>query len=409
MPDTLPPPPTEKLFSRSTLTAAVILSLLLGTIGGGVAGAVVTGRVGSWFSRESTTSASSTSGTNATLQVEEESATIDVVQKAQGSVVSIVATKDLSKVYNQRGRSFSPFEDFFGFSVPQVPNGEQEVSSGTGFIMSADGYIVTNKHVVEDDEADYTVILNTDQRYDATVLATDPVNDLAVVKIDAKDLTPLEFGDSSTLQTGQTVIAIGNALGYRNTVTKGVVSGLARRVTAGNGQSAETLEDVIQTDAAINFGNSGGPLLNLAGQVVGVNTAVSQEGQLIGFAIPVSQAKIVFDSVKATGKVVRPYLGVRYVPVTKALQESNKLTVDYGVLIQRGTGQDELAIIPGSPADKAGLQENDIILEIDGVKLDDDHSLAGQIQKHVPGDTISLKVLSKGEEKTIRTTLEEYT
>lgn len=410
MNDALPTPPLhEHRTTRATLTVAVLLSLVLGTIGGGFAGAILSGKVGGWYQRVTgNTVATAEQGSAATLQVQEESATVDVVQDAQESVVSIIATKDLSKVPNQRIRSFSPFEDFFGFSTPQVPQGEQQVSSGTGFIVSADGYIMTNKHVVEDDEAAYTVILNTDARYPAKVVATDPVNDLAVVKIEGTTFTPLTFGDSSLLKTGQTVIAIGNALGYQNTVTKGVVSGLARRVTAGSGQSAETLEDVIQTDAAINFGNSGGPLLNLAGQVVGVNTAVSQEGQLIGFAIPVSQAKLVYDSVKANGKVVRSYLGVRYIPITKSLQETNKLSVDYGVLIQRGSRQSELAIIPGSPADKAGLQENDIILEVDGVKLDDNHSLSGQIQKHVPGDVITLKVLSKDQEKTIKVTLEEY-
>ncbi len=408
MNDSLPPTPPkpQPRFSQVTLTVAVLLSLVLGTIGGGVAGAVVTGKLGTWFHRTPQVTVADATGSSTTLQVEEESATISVVEKAQKSVVSIVATKDLSKVNSQQGSLF-PFEDFFGFSTPQVPQGKQEVSSGTGFIVSTDGYVITNKHVVEDKDAEYTIIMNDGQRYAATVVATDPVNDLAIVKFTAENLTALELGDSSKLETGQTVIAIGNALGYRNTVTKGVVSGLARRVTAGNGQSAETLEDVIQTDAAINFGNSGGPLLNLAGQVVGVNTAVSQEGQLIGFAIPVSQAKLVFESVKATGKVVRSYIGVRYIPITKNLQEQNKLTVDYGVLIQRGTNQSELAIIPSSPADKAGLQENDIILEIDGVKLDSEHSLTGEVQKHKPGDTVELKVLSKGKEKTVTVTLEE--
>jgi serine protease Do len=240
------------------------------------------------------------------------------------------------------------------------------------------------------------------------VIATDPSNDLAVLKIEATGLTPVEFGDSTKLDIGQTVIAIGNALGqFRNTVTKGVISGLARHVTAGDGQSTETLEDVIQTDAAINPGNSGGPLLNIAGQVIGVNTAVSQAGQLIGFAIPGNQAKQVFESVKKNGKIVRSFLGVRYIPITKTLQEQNKLTVDYGVLIQRGNTRDELAVIPASPADKAGLVENDIILEIDGQKLNTDTSLAGIIQKHAPGDSITLKVISKGKEKSITATLEE--
>jgi S1-C subfamily serine protease len=403
-----PAPKPQPRFTQSTLTMAVILSLILGTVGGVVGGSLASGRFDSWFNRTfvKTSVASPSSGSSSALKVEEESATVDVVKKVQKSVVSIIITKDLSKVYNQSG--LSPFDFFFGTGQQQPQSGTQEIGGGSGFILSSDGYIMTNRHVVDDAQADYTVLTNDAKSYPAKVIATDPVNDLAVLKIDAKDLPAIEFGNSDSLQIGQTVIAIGNALGeYRNTVTKGVVSGLARRITAGDGQSSETLENAIQTDAAINPGNSGGPLLNLAGQVIGVNVAVSQQGQLIGFAIPANQANSVYESVKTTGRIVRPYLGVRYVPITKSLQEENKLSVDYGVLIQRGTARDELAIIPGSPADKAGLQENDIILEINGVKLDTEHSLSGEIQKHKPGEVITLKVLSKGKEKTVSATLEE--
>ena len=402
-----PAPKPQPRYTSSALTLAVILSLILGTIGGAVGGGLASGNFDSWFNRTFSTSVASTSsGSSTTLQVEEESATVDVVQRVQKSVVSIIITKDLSKIYNQSGPGLSPFDFFFGSGQPQ--EGTREVGGGSGFILSADGYIMTNKHVVDDAQADYTVLTNDAKRYSAKVVATDPVNDLAVLRIDAKDLPAIEFGNADTLQVGQTVIAIGNALGeYRNTVTKGVVSGLARRITAGDGQSSETLENVIQTDAAINSGNSGGPLLNLAGQVIGVNVAVSQQGQLIGFAIPANQASTVYESVRKTGKVVRPYLGVRYIPVTKSLQEQNKLSVDYGVLIQRGTTKDELAIIPASPADKAGLQENDIILALNGVRLDAEHSLTGEIQKRAPGDAITLTVLSKGKEKTVTATLEE--
>lgn len=403
-----PAPQPQPRFSRSTLTVAVILSLILGTIGGAVGGALTSGRLDSWLDRVLHRSpvTVSTSGGASTLRVEEESATVDVVKRVQKSVVSIIITKDLSKVYNQSG--MSPFEYFFGTGLQQPQQGKQEIGGGSGFILSADGYIMTNKHVVDDAQADYTVLTNDGKSYAAKVSAIDPVNDLAVLKIDARDLPVIEFGNSDALQIGQTVIAIGNALGeYRNTVTKGVVSGLARRITAGDGQSSETLENAIQTDAAINPGNSGGPLLNLAGQVIGVNVAVSQQGQLIGFAIPANQANSVFDSVKKTGRIVRPYLGVRYVPVTKSLSEQNKLSVDYGVLIQRGTAAGELAVIPGGPADKAGLQENDIILEVNGVRLDTEHSLSGEVQKHAPGDTVTLKVLSKGKEKSVTATLAE--
>lgn len=402
---TLPPKP-QPTVSQRVLVAAVSISIIFGALAGALGGAMSSGRFDSWFrdvfSAENNAAPSSISTKSVTVQ--EESATVDVVKKVKGSVVSIIVTKDLSKIYNQ-SNTF-PF-DFFGIQQP-VPQGKREVGGGSGFIVSADGFIMTNKHVVEDTDAEYSVLTNDGKRYAAKVIAVDPSNDLAVVKIDAKGLVPVELGDSAKLDIGQTVIAIGNALGqYRNTVTKGVISGLARRVTAGDGQSTETLEDVIQTDAAINPGNSGGPLLNIDGQVIGVNTAVSQEGQLIGFAIPVNQAKLVFESVKKNGKIVRSFLGVRYIPITKSLQEQNKLTVDYGVLIQRGNTREELAIIPGSPADKAGLVENDIILEIDGQKLQGDVSLAGIIQKHAPGETITLKVLSKTQEKTLTVTLEE--
>lgn len=401
-----PAPKPQPTITQRTLVVAIVLSVIFGTIGGALGGAMSSGKFDSWF-RDFFGGGNGTSvgSTSKSVTVQEESATVDVVKKVKGSVVSIIVTKDLSKIYSQSNNSF-PF-DFFGVQ-PQVPQGKREVGGGSGFIVSADGYIMTNKHVVEDTEAEYSVLTNDGKRYAAKVIAVDPSNDLAVVKIDAKGLTPVELGDSSKLDIGQTVIAIGNALGqYRNTVTKGVISGLARRVTAGDGQSTETLEDVIQTDAAINPGNSGGPLLNIDGQVIGVNTAVSQEGQLIGFAIPVNQAQLVYESVKKNGKIVRSFLGVRYIPITKTLQEQNKLSVDYGVLIQRGNTREELAIIPSSPADKAGLAENDIILEIDGQKLQGDVSLAGIIQKHAPGDSITLKILSKTKEKTLTVTLEE--
>jgi len=347
-----------------------------------------------------------------TISVQEESATIESVKKVSPSVVSIVITQDLSKIYNSTGPNIFPFDDYFEFNLPfelEEPQGMQEVGAGTGFIISKDGLIVTNKHVVDSTEAEYTVILNDGQQYEATVLDTDPFNDLALIKVEANDLPVVELGDSDPLEIGQTVIAIGNTLGeYSNTVTRGVISGLSRTVTASDGQGrSETLEDIIQTDAAINFGNSGGPLINLDGQVIGLNTAVNREGQLIGFAIPINQAKKAIESVRENGKIVRPYLGVRYLIINEEIAERNKLSVDYGALIVRGDEVSELAVIPGSPADKAGLVENDIILEIDGQRIDKDHSLAKQLQKFNPGDTVDLKILHKGDEQTIKATLAE--
>ena len=169
---------------------------------------------------------------------------------------------------------------------------------------------------------------------------------------------------------------------------------------------SESLSHVIQTDAAINPGNSGGPLLNLDGQVIGVDTAIVQGSQNIGFALPIDNIKTVIDSVRATGKIIRPYIGFRYGTVTPSMKEANNLTVDYGIIVKPGQGKDELAVIPGSPADKAGIVENDIITEIDGVKIDADSDFAQTIRQHKVGDTITLNVISKGVKKVVTLKLE---
>ncbi|MBI2582640.1 trypsin-like peptidase domain-containing protein, partial [Candidatus Azambacteria bacterium] len=248
---------------------------------------------------------------------------------------------------------FGPFE----FQVPQFRQKgteKREVGGGTGFIISSDGLILTNKHITADSAADYTVLTNDGQKIPARVLAQDPVQDLAVIKIDQTGLATLPLGDSDKIQIGQIAIAIGNALGeFRNTVSIGVISGIGRRITAQGGGLTETLEDVIQTDAAINPGNSGGPLLNVRGEVVGINTALVQGAQNIGFAIPINKAKKDIQDVKTRGKIVTPFLGVRHVLLTKDIQQRNNLSVDYGALIVRGP-EGEPAIQPGSPAEKAG-------------------------------------------------------
>ncbi|MGC9048970.1 MAG: S1C family serine protease [Patescibacteria group bacterium] len=353
-------------------------------------------------------------------EVQEESAVVAAVKKVSPAVVSIVVSKYVSRYYGPE--SLFP-EDFFEFSWPfsfrfQFPQPKeeqkkekQEVGGGTGFVISsADGLILTNKHVVADEEAEYTVITNEGQKFEAKVLARDPFNDIAVLKVEKINLAEVELGDSDKLEIGQTVVAIGNALGeYRNTVTRGVISGIGRTVTAGdNTGRSEVLENVIQTDAAINPGNSGGPLINLKGQVIGINVAMNLSGQLIGFAIPINQAKSVIASVKKYGKIVRPFLGVRYIIINEAIAKANNLSVNYGALILRGKNPEDLAITPGGPADKAGLVENDIILEINKQKIDEQHTLAKEIQKYKPGDEVELKVLSKGKEKTVKVTLEEY-
>ncbi len=348
--------------------------------------------------------------------IDEESATIKVVEKAAPAVVSIIVSQEISRYIYE----WSPLEEFFQeewpffeFKIPQpkkLPEKEkQQIGRGTGFIISPDGLILTNKHVVYEKDAEYSVITNEGKTLPAKILATDPFNDIAILKIEGNNFAYLKLGDSDKVKIGQTVIAIGFALGeFRNTVTKGVVSGIGRKITAGGGGRIEQLEDVIQTDAAINPGNSGGPLLNLKGEVIGINTAMSLEGQLIGFAIPINVAKYAVESVKKFGKIVRPFLGIRYIIINETIKKANNLPVDYGALIVRGEQPTELAITPGSAADKAGLAENDIILELNGQKITQENPLAKMIQKFKPGDTVTLKVLSKGKEKIIRVVLGEY-
>jgi serine protease Do len=339
---------------------------------------------------------------------------IDVVKMADPAVVAITVSKNVP-VYEQYYGSISPFDDFFGgfFRVPQIrQNGTelQEVGGGSGFIVSPDGYIVTNRHVVFDESAQYTVFTNDGEKHDATVIARDAMLDIAVIKIEGENFSYLSFGDSSSLQVGQSVIAIGNALAeFRNTVSVGVVSGLSRSIVASDRQGGvESLEELIQTDAAINGGNSGGPLLDLNGNVIGVNVAIVSGAQNVGFALSSNSVKNVVESVRETGKISRPYLGVRYIPITEELSESNNLKFDYGVLVQRGETPEDLAIIPGSPADKSGILENDIILEIDGKKLDAGNSLSTVIAGKKAGDEISLKIYSKGKEKIVTVRLEEF-
>jgi serine protease Do len=355
------------------------------------------------------------------VTVTEDSATIDVIEKANPAVISIIVTKDLPVIeqYYQSSpggdlfRQFfgDDFGDSFGYGVPRYrQNGteKQEVGGGSGFIVSPDGFIITNRHVVTDEEAEYTVLMNDETKVTATVLARDTVNDLAILKIDKQNLPYLELGDSGNLKVGQRVIAIGNALGeYRNTVSTGVISGLSRSVVTGGSGEVEQLSNVIQTDASINPGNSGGPLLNIAGQVIGINTAIVSGAQNIGFAIPVNDIKQSYESVKRDGRIVRPFLGVRYTLVNEVIKEANKLTVDHGALLIRGETPTDLAVMPGSPADKAGLKENDIILEADGKEIDDGNPLAKAIAAKQPGDELTLKVLSQGEERTVKVRLEE--
>ncbi len=342
----------------------------------------------------------------------QEEAVIRTVKETSPAVVSIIVTKDLPIIERFFYDPF--FEEFFGRPFEfEIPNQQQkrverrEIGGGTGFIISQDGLILTNKHVVLDEKADYTVLANDARRFPARVLARHPVYDLAILKIEGNQFPIVELGDSDKLRVGQTVIAIGNVLGeLENTVSLGVVSGLGRTITAVGRGVVITLEDVIQTDAAINRGNSGGPLLNLRGEVIGINTAMVIGGENIGFAIPINQAKRAIEQIKALGKIVYPFLGVRYVLITEELQNRNNLPVDYGAWILKGE-RGEPAIFPGSAAERAGLKEGDIILEFNQEKITPRNSLAKIIMKYNPGDKITLKVSRKGEEKFFEVVLGE--
>lgn len=343
----------------------------------------------------------------------EESNVINAVANANPAVISIVISKDVP-TYEQYYQQYNPFGNLFGgINIPQqkqTGTEKQTIGGGSGFFVTADGYIVTNNHVVEDSTAQYTVITNEGKKYDAKILAKDATLDVAILKIKGTGFKFLTFANSDKLQLGQSAIAIGNALAeFQNTISLGIISGLSRSITAGTNITggSEQLENVIQTDAAINPGNSGGPLLDINGNVIGVNVAVQNGANSIGFALPGNMVKSIADSVIKNGEIVKPYLGIRYIPITDAIKKANNLTVDYGVLVSKGKTDAELAVIPGSPADKAGLFENDIILEIDGVKLDSTKSLASIIGQKQVDQTITLKILHKGTEKEITVKLEK--
>lgn len=410
----------DRPYNKHHYTRLVIGIMMLGAVFGFLGGAVG-GLFGSFYLAKNPEARKifrlkEDASENRNITLNEDSAVIDVARQAGPAVVSIVISKDLNKI---PGYSLNPFGDdpffnfFFGGSGQQQQQQQsgpnvQEVGAGTGFLVSSDGMILTNKHVVEDTQASYTVLTQDGKKYDAKVLARDPVNDLAIVKIDIQDAPKLDLAESSKLQVGQRVIAIGNSLGqYQNTVTTGIVSGIGRKITAGSETGSEELSGVIQTDAAINPGNSGGPLLNIAGQVVGINTAIDQQGQLVGFALPSNDAQKALDIYRKNGKITRPFLGIRYIMITKELADQEKLPKTYGALILRGSSMTDFAVVPGSPADKAGLVENDIILEADGKRLDENNALGDALKNYNPGDTLNLKVYHKGEEKNVSLALGE--
>jgi S1-C subfamily serine protease len=341
-------------------------------------------------------------GANITTErevLDEESVVTKAVEKATPSVVTVSISKTQVQS-NPFGSDF--FDQFFGIQRPEGETVKQiEQDIGSGFIVSSDGLIVTNKHVVSDTQAKYRVVIGKDEVVEVQNIYRDPSNDLAILKINKSGLTALDLGNSDQLKVGQTVIAIGTALGeFRSTVTTGVISGLGRGIVAGSSMSgSEKLENVVQTDAAINPGNSGGPLLNSSGQVIGVNVAVSQQGQNIGFAIPINTVKDSLNIFKTTGEFNRPYLGVGYQMISRQTALLND--VPAGAYVQQ--------IVTGSPAEKSGLKVGDIITEMDGTKLVDNQetSVVEMINKKKVGDEMKIKYWREGKNEEVGVRLEK--
>lgn len=353
------------------------------------------------------------------IQTEQENMVISAVEKSMSSVVSIIIKKTSGEIYDEYLKD-DPFENFFKnlipdygeLNLPKDKNALKQIGAGTGFIVSENGLIVTNKHVIEDDKAVYSILTNEGEAYDVEILSKNPVQDIAILKIkntEDKNFEALRLGNSSSLKLGQSVIAIGNALGeFQNSVSVGVVSGLQRNVLAQGNGTFESLEDIIQTDAAINRGNSGGPLLNLRGEVIGINTAVSMGGENIGFAIPINKAKRDLEQVLNQGRIAYPFVGIRYVIIDEEYASDQDLSVNYGALIVKSKKGEDSSIIPNSPAEKAGLREEDIILELDEQKISKNNTLTKIIQNYFPGDKVTLKFLRNEQEFSTVITLGDW-
>ena len=306
------------------------------------------------------------------------------------SVVSIVTSTDQKSFFSNETTS--------------------QTAAGTGFILSSDGYVATNKHVVSG-ASKIGVILDNGTAYeDVELVGTDPLNDFAIIKINnVNNLSPVKLGDSKTTSAGQQVVAIGNALGaYQNSVTSGIISGKGRSLTAtDSGRTQyETLSDMIQTDAAINGGNSGGPLVNAAGEVIGINTAYASQGNNVGFAIPISSVKGIIKNVLSGKGFERAVIGVRYINLTPTIAKEKNLSVTRGALI--ASSKNNKAIISGSAGDKAGLKENDIITAVNGTEIGNSGSLSSLIGEYSVGDTVKITVVRGGKTETLELTLAAY-
>ena len=328
---------------------------------------------------------------------------IGAVEQILPSVVSIVISRHAPMV-----DAMLPF-------AAKSKSGESDdvpVGGGSGFIVSEDGLVLTNKHVIVETDANYTVFDQEGGRSEVRILASDPIHDVAILKITPpKNFRIAPLGDSRALRLGQTVIAIGNALGeFQSSVSTGVISGLSRFITAVSDLSGgqERLRGLIQTDAAINPGNSGGPLIDLRGQVIGINAAVVYGAQNIGFAIPIEKALHDLKDIKKYGRIRRPLLGIRYIILNTALQKQYRLPVDYGAMIVREQIPGDHAVVPGSPADAAGIHEGDIVLSANGKTITEKNSLEDILESIAPGEKIIFVILRGSERHSVSITLKEW-
>ena len=334
-----------------------------------------------------------------------------IIKKVLPAVVSVVVSKMLPVFEAPFGGPQNPLNP----NTPlMVPKGKKriDVGGGSGFIVDSSGIVLTNRHVVNDPGAEYVVIIGDDEKCPAQVLARDPIHDVAILKIDKKNLSVIELGDSSDLELGQTAIAIGNALGtFRNTVSVGVVSGLSREISAGDttNNPITKLRGLVQTDAAINPGNSGGPLIDIKGKAIGINTAMVFFAENIGFALPINNAKKDLADLKQYGRLRLPFLGIRYVLLDKEVQERFKLSIDHGALViaEKNPQGQAGAVVLGSTAHQAGIQEGDIILEVQKIKISAKCPLEDILQKCRIGEELDLKIFRKGQEIILKVRLDE--
>lgn len=337
----------------------------------------------------------------------EKSPIVKIVKKVLPSVVSINVSKYLDVFESPfRPSSFS-FEEFL--DIPKKRK-KIKISGGSGFIVGQNGLILTNRHVVADPNAEYIIVSNENKKYKAEILAKDPINDIAILKIKEKKLPVLKLGNSSNLKLGQTVIAIGNTLGmFQNTVSVGVISGLSREIKAATTFEGKIikLRGLIQTDAAINPGNSGGPLIDINGKVIGINSAMVLSAENIGFSLPSNTAKKDLEELKKYGRIRFPFLGIRYISLNKEIRKKHNLPVNWGALVISESFPESQAVISESPAQKAGLKELDIILEIEKEKISSKNSLEDILQRFKVGDKINLKILRKKKKRFFKIILAE--